>query len=205
MHVSSTLHVDVSITPHVDVSIMHSTMPIVCCTSDPDQNIVMDALKDNPNRKNFSEKLMLLINREEDPVCLREPLVPDSMTKFCLDLFSSKITAGLLYTSDLRVLIDIITRQLSDRAPGDQVLCVHTLCVFMCELRICCYVLCSMCNVHVRELEYLRMSAYMCVCVCVCVCVRAWVRAWVRACVGACVGACVRACVRVCLCVHGYM
>lgn len=88
--------------------------------TDPDQNIVMDALKDNPNRKNFSEKLMLLINREEDPVCLREPLVPDSMTKFCLDLFSSKITAGLLYTSDLRVLIDIITRQLSDRAPGDQ-------------------------------------------------------------------------------------
>ena len=97
----------------------HST-----CTSDPDQNTVMDALKDNSNRKAFSEKLMLLINREEDPVCLKEPLVPDSMTKFCLDLFSSEITAGMLYTSDLKVFIDIITRQLSDRAPGDQVLCV---------------------------------------------------------------------------------
>ena len=94
------------------------------CTSDPNQNTVMDALKDNPNRKAFSEKLMLLINREEDPVCLKEPLVPDSMTKFCLDLFSSDVTAGMLYTSDLKVLIDIITRQLSDRAPGDQVLCV---------------------------------------------------------------------------------
>ena len=103
------------------------------CTSDPDQNTVMEALKDNPNRKAFSEKLMLLINREEDPVCLKEPLVPDSMTKFCLDLFSSEITAGMLYTSDLKVLIDIITRQLSDRAPGDHVLCV---CVCAC-VRAC--------------------------------------------------------------------
>ena len=103
---------------------------LTTCTSDPDQNTVMDALKDNPNRKAFSEKLMLLINREEDPVCLKEPLVPDSMTQFCLDLFSSKITAGMLYTSDLRVLIDIITRQLSDRAPGDQVMCVST-CAYL--------------------------------------------------------------------------
>ena len=108
-------------------TLLHSTNTTY--SSDPDQNTVMDALKDNPNRKAFSEKLMLLINREEDPVCLKEPLVPDSMTKFCLDLFSSEITAGMLYTSDLKVLIDIITRQLSDRAPGDQVPCV---CVCVC-------------------------------------------------------------------------
>lgn len=64
---------------------------------------------------------MLLINREEDPVALKEPLVPDSMTKLCIDLFSDRSTAGLLYTSDLKVLVDIIARNLSDRGPGDEV------------------------------------------------------------------------------------
>ena len=64
---------------------------------------------------------MLLVNREEDPVALKEPLVPDSMTKLCIDLFSDRSTSGLLYTSDLKVLVDIITRNLSDRGPGDEV------------------------------------------------------------------------------------
>lgn len=89
--------------------------------SDPSRNLLLESLRDNPNRKIFGEKLMLLINREEDPVALKEPLVPDSMTKLCIDLFSDRSTAGLLYTSDLKVLVDIIARNLSDRGPGDEV------------------------------------------------------------------------------------
>lgn len=91
--------------------------------SDPSRNLVLESLRDNPNRKTFGEKLMLLVNREEDPVPLKEPLVPDSMTKLCIDLFSDRSTAGLLYTSDFKVLVDIIARNLSDRGPGDEVRC----------------------------------------------------------------------------------
>ena len=89
--------------------------------SDPSRNLLLESLRDNPNRKSFGEKLMLLVNRAEDPVALKEPLVPDSMTKLCIDLFSDRSTAGLLYTSDLKVLVDIIARNLSDRGAGDEV------------------------------------------------------------------------------------
>ena len=85
------------------------------------ENFVMEAIKRNPHHKVFGEKLMLLINREEDPVALKEPQVPDSMTKFFIDLYSDKSTSELLYTSDLKVLLDIISRQLSDRGPDDKV------------------------------------------------------------------------------------
>ena len=46
---------------------------------------------------------------------------PDSLTKILLDLFSDPLTSGVFYTTDLKVLIDIISRQLHDLAPGDKV------------------------------------------------------------------------------------
>ena len=63
----------------------------------------------------------------EDPVILRKPLCPDSLTKFALDVFSSKETSGMFYTTDLMVLIDIVLRQISDLCPGDEVRgsCIH--------------------------------------------------------------------------------
>lgn len=57
----------------------------------------------------------------EDPVAIAEPCCPDSMTKFLLDLFSDQKTSGLFYTTDMRVLIDIVTRQLTDLCPGMEV------------------------------------------------------------------------------------
>ena len=57
----------------------------------------------------------------DDPVALLDPLCPDSLTKFALDVFSSPETSGMFYTTDLMVLIDIVLRQISDLCPGDQV------------------------------------------------------------------------------------
>lgn len=102
----------------------------------------MKALKENmenSNPKVFGEKLMLLVNRGgecrspgempqcetvvslDDPVAISESCCPDSLLKMMLDLFSDKLTAGIFYTTDFMVLIDIITRQLSDLSPGDKV------------------------------------------------------------------------------------
>jgi hypothetical protein len=35
-----------------------------------------------------------------------------------LDLFNDRSTAGIFYTTDMRVLIDIVVRQLTDLCPG---------------------------------------------------------------------------------------
>lgn len=43
------------------------------------------------------------------------------MFKIFYDLFSSDKTAALVYTNDIKVLIDIIVRQLTDLSPGDTV------------------------------------------------------------------------------------
>ncbi len=54
-------------------------------------------------------------------MAITEPCCPDSMTKFLLDLFSDSGTSGLFYTTDMMVLIDIVTRQLTDLCPGMEV------------------------------------------------------------------------------------
>lgn len=57
----------------------------------------------------------------EDPVAITEPCCPNSLTKFLLDVFAGRSTSGLFYTTDMMVLIDIVTRQLSDLGPGEEV------------------------------------------------------------------------------------
>lgn len=86
------------------------------------ENIVLNALKERTVAKNFTEKILLLFNREEDPVRIfdHEPSPPHSVLKLFIDLFSNDITAGLFYTNDVFVLIDIILRQLYDMFPGDK-------------------------------------------------------------------------------------
>merc|ERR1712181_180340 len=64
--------------------------------------------------KIFTEKLLLLLNREDDPAAMIGPRREDeanSIHKLVLDVFS---------TNDLMVLIDIIARQLADLGPGLQ-------------------------------------------------------------------------------------
>ena len=59
-------------------------------------------------------------------MAISKPCCPDSFTKFLLDLFSSSSTAGMFYTTDMRVLIDIVTRQLTDLCPGMEVCMIVT-------------------------------------------------------------------------------
>uniref|UniRef100_A0A671LZS7 SH3 domain-containing protein n=1 Tax=Sinocyclocheilus anshuiensis TaxID=1608454 RepID=A0A671LZS7_9TELE len=88
----------------------------------PESNIVMQALIKTHNVKILTEKLLLLLNRGEDPVCVFDhaPPAPHSVLKFLQDVFSSRDTADIFYRSDLMVMIDIAVRQISDLSPGDR-------------------------------------------------------------------------------------
>lgn len=83
-------------------------------------NIVMRVLASRGTAKTLSEKIMLLINREEDPIAMFQyPRVcPDSVLKFLTDIFSSQDTSEFFYSSDMMVLIEIVLRQLVDLSPG---------------------------------------------------------------------------------------
>lgn len=87
------------------------------------ENIVLDALNDKTNAKVFTQKILFLFNREEDPVRIfdHEPAPPHSVLKLFIDLFGCELTASLFYTNDIKVLIDIVLRQLFDIPPGDKV------------------------------------------------------------------------------------
>ena len=64
---------------------------------------------------------------------IKEPNVPNSLTKMLMDLFSHSTTASLFYTNDLLVVIDIITRQLTDLNPDDKVN-YNRFCVCVCAV-----------------------------------------------------------------------
>lgn len=59
----------------------------------------------------------------DDPVCMfkHTPPAPHSVLKFLQDVFSSRDTADMFYSSDMMVMIDIAVRQISDLSPGDKV------------------------------------------------------------------------------------
>ncbi|XP_072176871.1 NCK-interacting protein with SH3 domain-like [Diadema setosum] len=89
----------------------------------PADNIVMKVLAERKTAKSFSEKIMLLVNRGVDPVKMFEHSqdTQDSLLKFMGDIFSSPTTSDLFYSNDMKVLIDIVVRQMTDLLPGDQV------------------------------------------------------------------------------------
>uniref|UniRef100_A0A8C1YXU8 NCK interacting protein with SH3 domain n=1 Tax=Cyprinus carpio TaxID=7962 RepID=A0A8C1YXU8_CYPCA len=88
----------------------------------PESNMVMQTLIKRHNVKILTEKLLLLLNRGEDPVCVFDhaPPAPHSVLKFLQDVFSSRDTSDIFYRSDLMVMIDIAVRQISDLSPGDR-------------------------------------------------------------------------------------
>lgn len=69
----------------------------------------------------------MLLTLTEDPVAMFAALCPSSGLKMLHDVFSSQMTSGLFFTTDLMVLIDIIVRQLSDLPAGDEVSRKHPL------------------------------------------------------------------------------
>jgi len=83
-------------------------------------NILLKTLAEVTAAKMFTEKLLLLLNRDDDPAQIlggpREGL--NSIQKLVLDVFSNDDCISHFYTNDLMVLIDIIARQLCDLGPG---------------------------------------------------------------------------------------
>ncbi|XP_031424272.1 NCK-interacting protein with SH3 domain isoform X2 [Clupea harengus] len=88
----------------------------------PASNMVMKTLIEKPNVKILTEKILLLLNRGDDPVCVfkHEPPAPHSVLKFLQDVFASRESAQIFYRTDMMVMIDICVRQLSDLSDGDK-------------------------------------------------------------------------------------
>ncbi|XP_062923804.1 NCK-interacting protein with SH3 domain-like isoform X4 [Mobula hypostoma] len=88
----------------------------------PSNNIIMKTLTKRENVKVFTEKLLLLLNRADDPVSIfkHQPQPPHSVLKFLQDVFADKDTARIFYRTDMMVMIDIIVRQTSDLSPGEK-------------------------------------------------------------------------------------
>ncbi|XP_066473784.1 NCK-interacting protein with SH3 domain isoform X2 [Tiliqua scincoides] len=88
----------------------------------PEHNVIMVTMSKHPNVKTFTEKVLLLLNRGDDPVCIfkHQPQPPHSVLKFLQDIFASKDTANIFYHTDMMVMIDIIVRQIADLSPGEK-------------------------------------------------------------------------------------
>ncbi|XP_063797220.1 NCK-interacting protein with SH3 domain isoform X2 [Pseudophryne corroboree] len=88
----------------------------------PANNVIMKTLCKRPHVKIFTEKLLLLLNRGDDPVCIfkHQPQPQHSVLKVLQDLFASVDTANSFYHSDMMVMIDIVVRQIADLSPGDK-------------------------------------------------------------------------------------
>ncbi|XP_020653736.2 NCK-interacting protein with SH3 domain isoform X1 [Pogona vitticeps] len=88
----------------------------------PEHNVIMATVSKHSNVKTFTEKLLLLLNRGDDPVYIfkHQPQPPHSVLKFLQDIFASKDTAHIFYHTDMMVMIDIIVRQIADLSPGEK-------------------------------------------------------------------------------------
>ncbi|XP_068108797.1 NCK-interacting protein with SH3 domain [Hyperolius riggenbachi] len=88
----------------------------------PANNVIMRTLCKRPNVKVFTEKLLLLLNRGDDPVSIfkHQPQPPHSVLKILQDVFASADTANIFYHTDMMVMIDITVRQIADLSPGDK-------------------------------------------------------------------------------------
>lgn len=100
-------------------------------------NVIIQALQEVTCAKTFSEKVLLLINREEDPLAkLKAHECPcHSVLKLLKDLFSNTATADLFYTNDVKVLIDIVVRQITDLPPNNK---KRTEYLELCKLILYC-------------------------------------------------------------------
>ncbi|KAG7168142.1 NCK-interacting protein with SH3 domain-like [Homarus americanus] len=85
------------------------------------ENVVIKLLSQRKSTKYFTEKLLLLFNREDDPLAMfdHEPRPPNSVLKMMRDMYSTQATASIFYTNDERVACDIIIRQLTDLPADD--------------------------------------------------------------------------------------
>ncbi|KAH8421378.1 hypothetical protein KR009_003668 [Drosophila setifemur] len=115
-------------------------------------NVIIEGMQNLPSAKVFTEKLLLLLNREDDPTrLLKHPNEQmNTVLRMFIDIFSLPDTAGMFYTNDIKVLIDIVVRQLSDLDAGStvcscQILTISlgfTMCMTLLQTRPCYLELC---------------------------------------------------------------
>ena len=95
---------------------------------DVSTNVLVSCLSGRAGAKTYTEKVLLLLNREEDPTALVVRKHPTehhkvahnqqhAVYKVILDMFMHDTCHQLFYTNDIYVLIDIIVRQLADLGP----------------------------------------------------------------------------------------
>ncbi|GFS44649.1 NCK-interacting protein with SH3 domain [Nephila pilipes] len=88
----------------------------------PQENIVLETLKEKQSAQYLTERLIFLLNREEDPckILSHNKETTNSVMKFMVDVFSFPKLIDLFYLNDIKVLLDIIVRQLTDLLPGEK-------------------------------------------------------------------------------------
>ncbi|XP_062132180.1 NCK-interacting protein with SH3 domain-like [Drosophila sulfurigaster albostrigata] len=83
--------------------------------------VIIEAMQNRPTAKVFTEKLLLVLNREDDPTRLlkhhNEHM--NTVLRMFIDIFSHPDAAGMFYTNHINDLIDIVVRQLSDLDAGN--------------------------------------------------------------------------------------
>ncbi|CAL1295953.1 unnamed protein product [Larinioides sclopetarius] len=86
------------------------------------ENIVLETLKEKQSAQYLTERLIFLLNREEDPckILSENKDAENSVMKFMIDMFSFPELIDLFYLNDIKVLLDIIVRQLTDLLPGEK-------------------------------------------------------------------------------------
>ncbi|GFY44799.1 NCK-interacting protein with SH3 domain [Trichonephila inaurata madagascariensis] len=88
----------------------------------PQENIVLETLKEKQSAQYLTERLIFLLNREEDPckILSHNKGTTNSIMKFMVDMFTFPELIDLFYLNDIKVLLDIIVRQLTDLLPGEK-------------------------------------------------------------------------------------
>ncbi|XP_015745801.2 NCK-interacting protein with SH3 domain isoform X2 [Python bivittatus] len=77
----------------------------------PEHNVIMVTVKKHSNIKTFTEKLLLLLNRGDDPVCIfkHQPQPPHSVLKFLQDIFACRDTASIFYHTDMMLRMEYLS------------------------------------------------------------------------------------------------
>jgi len=102
----------------------------------PHENSIMLtllAVNEQLSCRELIERLILLFNRSVDPI---ECKTTNSVIKFFIDLFGDQATTSdaLLFDSDRRLILEIISRELSDRSINDE---ATTAYLTLLELILC--------------------------------------------------------------------
>lgn len=99
---------------------------------DPETNLVLNALRKRKNASQLTENLVSYLNWEEDITkvnCTKlsneessqDDLKMNSALKLLIEMFDDNLVSKLFYYNDVRVIIDIIIRQLNNLPAGDKV------------------------------------------------------------------------------------